>query len=208
MISDEQHRRLAQKQTAREQYLRARSAGFEEEARLDHPTSLAGYHLHPLMVVFPLTVLLASVVLDVVYLVGGYRIIGEIATWLLLPGVVGGFAAAIIGTIDWWRIPGGTSAKSIGAWHGLGNAAALSLFALSWFSSVGSGAVPGVLGLLLAFTGASVMLITGWLGGELANRVGVTFAPASDRFAGDAVIEPLGPELVEPISSERHAAHA
>jgi uncharacterized membrane protein len=208
MISDEQHRRVVQQQSAREQYLRARSAGFEEEARLDRPTSLAGYHLHPLLVIFPLTVLLASVALDIVYLVGGHRVVGEVATWLLLPGIVGGFAAAVVGTMDWWRIPAGTSSKSTGAWHGLGNVASLSLFALSWISSAGSGAEPGVLGLLLAFTGASVMLMTGWLGGELANRVGVTLAPAPDRLAGDTVIEPLGPELVEPVTSERQAAHA
>ena len=52
---------------------------------------------------------------------------------MIVAGVIGGLAAAPLGWIDWFAIPGGTRAKSIGLWHGVGNVVVLVLFVVSWF---------------------------------------------------------------------------
>ena len=70
-------------------------------------------------------------------------------------------------------MPEGTRAKEMGRWHGLGNAVVLGLFGASWAMRRGAPGKPGGLPFLLSLLGFSLAGVTGWLGGELVDRLGV-----------------------------------
>ena len=97
----------------------------------------------------------------------------ELAFWMIAAGVVSGLLAAPFGFIDWLAIPSGTRAKRIGAVHGLGNVLIVLLFATSWLMRRDAPASPEGVALALAFVAGGAALITGWLGGELVDRLAV-----------------------------------
>jgi len=125
------------------------------------------------MVVFPLGLLLTSVVFDIVHWITGNGFWSEISFWIIAAGLAGGIVAASIGTIDWIEIPSGTRAKAVGLRHGAGNYFILILFAVSWFIRSGTPGSPFFAAYLLSFLGAALLGVTGWLGGELTLRLGV-----------------------------------
>ena len=114
-----------------------------------------------------------------IYLVTGAEQWSLVAFWLIAAGIIGGLIAAIPGWIDWFAIPSNTRAKSVGLLHGVGNVIVLVLFAVSWLlrRDTGSGfemaGAPVTLALICSFAGAGLSLLTGWLGGELIERLSV-----------------------------------
>jgi uncharacterized membrane protein len=73
----------------------------------------------------------------------------------------------------WFAIPSGTRAKRIGAVHWIGNVIVGLLFAVSWLMRSAASAAPEVPALALSFAAGGLALFTGWLGGELVDRLGV-----------------------------------
>lgn len=140
---------------------------------MESRAKLFGHPIHQMLIVFPLGLLATGVVFDVVYLVGGNPTMATVAYWLIVAGIIGGSAAAPFGFIDWLAIPRGTRAKSVGQWHGLGNVTVLLLFIGSWYLRRDLPEQPETLALVLSFAGAGLALVTGWLGGELVDRLGV-----------------------------------
>ena len=106
-----------------------------------------------------------------------WRLLGEqwalIAYWLIIVGVVSGLGAALFGFLDFTKIPGGTRAKRVARLHGLGNVVMVLLFVGSWFLRKDTILEPPLLASLLCFAGAALSGLTGWLGGELVDRLGV-----------------------------------
>jgi uncharacterized membrane protein len=88
-------------------------------------------------------------------------------------GVVTGLLAAPFGAIDWWAIPSGTRAKRVGALHGIGNVVVVVLFGLSWLMRSDAPAAPETVALASSFAGGVLALGTGWLGGELVDRLAI-----------------------------------
>jgi len=160
--------------------------GMESRAKvLAHP-------VHPILVVFPLGLLATATLFDVIYLFNENGRLADAAYWMIAAGVVSGLAAAVAGWIDWFAIPGGTRAKRVGLWHGLGNVVVLLLFAASWLLRTGSPDAPPAFAIVLSVAGSGLAFLTGWLGGELIHRLGVSVddganldAPSS--FSGPAV---------------------
>ena len=134
---------------------------------------LFGHPIHQMLIVFPLGLLATAVIFDVIALVTGNTRWAEIAYWLIAAGIIGGLAAAPFGFIDWLGVPGGTRAKRIGLLHGGGNLVVVLLFAGSWLLRRDNPMVPETLALVLSFVGVGLALVTGWLGGELVDRLGV-----------------------------------
>ena len=132
-----------------------------------------GHAIHPILIVFPLGLLATAVVFDVIYLIWGNPDMAGVAYWMMLAGIIGGLLAAPFGTIDWFAIPSGTRAKTIGLMHGLGNVTALLLFAASWWLRSDLPERPETLASILSFLGAGMAGVGGWLGGELVERLGV-----------------------------------
>ena len=132
-----------------------------------------GHPIHQMLIVFPLGLLATAVVFDVISLVAGNGYWSEIAYWMIAAGVIGGLAAAPFGFVDWAKIPVATRAKRVGLQHGVGNVVVLVLFAASWFLRRDDPRAPETLALQLSFAGAALSVVTGWLGGELVDRLAV-----------------------------------
>jgi uncharacterized membrane protein len=151
---------------------------------VESKAKLFGHPIHPMLIVLPLGLLSAAVVFDVIRLIGGEAAFSTVAFWNIAVGVVGGLGAAVFGAWDWWHIPRETRAKRIGLWHGGGNVVVVILFALSWILRLGQAAYePGALGYALSFGGLALAAVTGWLGGELVDRLGVGVDPGANLNA-------------------------
>ena len=133
---------------------------------------LLGHPVHQMLIVFPLGLLTAAVIFDVVGLLLDEAGWWSLSYWVMAAGIVGALIAAPFGLIDWLAIPRGTRARKIGRLHGLGNGVVSLLFLGSWLLR-SSGVYPGDVALTLSFAGIALALITGWLGGELVSRLGV-----------------------------------
>jgi uncharacterized membrane protein len=140
---------------------------------MESRAKLFGHPIHPMLIPFPLGLLATSLVFDVIHRLTGNEPWAEVAYWMIVAGIIGGLAAAPFGWIDWFAIPDGTRAKSIGLWHGVGNVVVLALFVVSWFLRRDAPAEPGVLAFVLSLAGVALAAVTGWLGGELVDRLGV-----------------------------------
>jgi uncharacterized membrane protein len=134
---------------------------------------LFGHPIHQMLIVLPLGALATSVIFDITYLATRHGRWADIAFWLILVGVVSGLVAAVFGLIDWLAIPSGTRAKRIGLLHGVGNVVVVGLFAVSWLLRRPSPLTPGNVAIALSCAGVALSVVTGWLGGELVDRLGV-----------------------------------
>ncbi|MFO7167203.1 MAG: DUF2231 domain-containing protein [Chloroflexota bacterium] len=141
---------------------------------MESKAKLLGHPIHPMLIVFPVGLLVTAVIFDVVRMLTGDVAFATVAFWCIAAGVIGGLVAAIFGLIDWLNIPAGTRAKTIGMWHGLGNVVVLALFAVSWLLRRGDPSlVPDTLAFVLALAAAVLSVVTSWLGGEMVSRLGV-----------------------------------
>jgi uncharacterized membrane protein len=135
---------------------------------------LFGHPIHQMLIVFPLGVLAMALFFDVIALVQGrHEGLFTASYYMIAGGIISGLVAAVFGLIDFLKIPGGTRAKRIGRLHGIGNVIVVVLFAASWWLRRESPANPAMLAIVLAAAGAGLATITGWLGGELVDRLGV-----------------------------------
>jgi uncharacterized membrane protein len=140
---------------------------------MESKIKVAGHPLHPMLIVFPLGLLATAVAFDIAALASNDIAWFNIFFWIMAAGILGGLLAALPGLIDWVAIPSNTRAKAIGLWHGGGNVIVLVLFAISWFLRRGNAGVPSSGALVLSFLALVLALITGWLGGELVDRLSV-----------------------------------
>jgi len=141
---------------------------------MESRAKIFGHAIHPILVVFPLGLLATSIVFDAIGWATGSGGWLEISFWMIAAGIIGGLAAALFGLIDWLAIPSGTRAKAIGLWHGLGNVVVMVLFLASWLLRYPDPHNPGAFPVILSLVGVLLALVTGWLGGELVERLGVS----------------------------------
>jgi uncharacterized membrane protein len=134
---------------------------------------ILGHAVHPILIVFPLGLFATAVVFDAIGWATGNGSWLQASFRIIAAGIIGGMISALFGLIDFQAIPWDTRAKRIGIWHGLGNVAVIVLFAASWFMRWTTPSNPGTLPVMLSLAGALLMLVTGWLGGELVERLGV-----------------------------------
>ncbi len=146
---------------------------------MESKAKLLGHPIHPMLIVFPLGLLATAVAFDIVGLINNDASWFRISFWMIAAGVLGGLLAAVFGLIDWWAIPSGTRAKNIGLLHGVGNVIIVLLFIASWLLRRPAPENPSVVALTLSFIGVVLALVTGWLGGELVDRLGVGVDPGA-----------------------------
>jgi uncharacterized membrane protein len=139
-----------------------------------------GHSIHPMLITFPLGLLGMAVIFDIIYLVTGTTGWTVVSFWMIAAGVISGLIAAVPGLIDLVTVvPSGSRAATIGLYHGIGNVIVVVLFAASWMfrKSAGDGfnmaGVPSTIALICSFAGLLLALVTGWLGGELVERLGI-----------------------------------
>jgi uncharacterized membrane protein len=169
---------------------------------MESRAKILGHPIHQMLIPFPFGLLATAVIFDVLYLLssnpGTADTMATVAYYMIYAGLVGGFLAAPFGLIDYLAIPKGTRARAVGMWHGLGNVIVLLLFIGSCLMRRSTPPRPDTLGLVLSFAGFALAGLTGWLGGELVDRLGVgvddgahldspnslTGRPATERAAG------------------------
>jgi len=147
---------------------------------MESKVKFLGHAVHPILIVFPLGLLIMALIFDVLYFATDNAAFATTAFWDIAAGIVGGLLAAVFGLIDWLNIPNGTRAKSVGMWHGIGNVVVVALFALSWWFRYSDPAYePSTVAFILALAGIGIGAVTGWLGGELVDRMGVGVDPGA-----------------------------
>jgi uncharacterized membrane protein len=148
---------------------------------MESKAKLLGHPIHQMLVPIPFGLLATAVIFDLIYLVWTNNpTMIVVSYWMIAAGIIGGLLAAPFGLIDYLAIPNGTRAKHVGALHGVGNVVVLVMFAGSWwlrYSATNPSNpdlhVPSTTALILSFAGFALAGITGWLGGELVDRLGV-----------------------------------
>ena len=154
---------------------------------MESKAKLFGHAIHPILIVYPLGLLSAAVVFDVIYLLTANPTWTTVSFWMIAAGIIGGLLAAVFGLIDFLAIPSGTRAKRIGLLHGVINLCVVILFIASWLLRRDSPEVPSTAALALSFIGAGAALLGGWLGGELVDRLGVGVTPGANLDAPNSL---------------------
>ena len=154
---------------------------------MESKAKIFGHAIHPIMIVYPLGLLSAAVIFDVIYLFTANPTWTTVSFWMIAAGVVGGLLAAVFGLIDYLNIPSGTRAKRIGLIHGLVNLGVMILFIGSWLLRRDSPEVPPTIALALSFIGVGAAFLGGWLGGELVERLGVGVTPGANLNAPNSL---------------------
>ncbi len=140
---------------------------------MESHSKIFGHPGHTLLIAFPLGLLSTAVIFDTLALLTHKPKMAEQGLAMTGAGILGGLVAAPFGTWDWLFIPKGTRAKNIGRVHGLGNVAVLGLFGASWALRRSDPGKMGGLPFALSVLGFSLAGLTGWLGGEMVDRLGV-----------------------------------
>jgi uncharacterized membrane protein len=151
-----------------------------------------GHAIHPILIVYPLGLLSAAVIFDVIYLVTGNPTWTTVSFWMIAAGIIGGLLAAVFGLIDYLGIPSGTRAARIGLLHGLTNLCVVILFIASWLLRWNSPEVPSTAAFALSFIAVVGALLGGWLGGELVERLGVGVTPGANVNAPNSLTHGAG----------------
>jgi uncharacterized membrane protein len=146
------------------------------------PASIARHPIHPMLVVFPLGLLLTAVLFDILLLATGQSLWRTLAFYNLAAGIIGGLVAAVPGFIDYLTLRG--PARRIGTWHLVVNVLSLIVFAVSFLLRTQTGAqwVPPSSSLpqALSMVGAVVLGVGGWLGGHLVYVHGMGVEAAEE----------------------------
>jgi uncharacterized membrane protein len=157
---------------------------------MESRAKLFGHPIHQMLIVLPLGVLAMSLVFDLLARIAGWPL-HEAAFYMIAAGVISGLVAAVFGFIDFLGIPNGTRAKRIGRLHGLGNVVVVALFAGSWFLRRDDPLRPETLAIVLSASAAALALFTGWLGGELVDRLGVGVDDGANLDAPSSLSGPV-----------------
>jgi uncharacterized membrane protein len=132
-----------------------------------------GHPLHPMLIPLPIGFLIGAFLADLAHAVSSDPFFARAALWLTGAGVVSALLAAIFGFTDF---AGRRAIRSIReAWlHFLGNLLVVVLAAISWGLRAGDPVAASVpVGLVFSAVWSGILLVTGWLGGELSYRYGV-----------------------------------
>jgi len=131
---------------------------------------IAGQAVHPVLVMFPLGLFTMAIFFDIGNNLGGPDILGSLAYWNIVAGLLGGMLVVLAGAIDLLFVRG-SAAKRVGVLRNLMNMGVLILFAVILMlrmrttDRVAGGGLLAVE--LLALVGA---VFGAWYGGELVNR--------------------------------------
>lgn len=136
---------------------------------------IAGHPIHPMLVPFPIVLLVATLLSDVAYWQTREPFWATASFYLLSAGVLMALAAALAGFTDFL---GDRRIRALAhAWqHMIGNIAVVLLSIFNLLIRIGDpqGAILPA-GLLISAAVGLLLLFTGWLGGDLVfhHRVGV-----------------------------------
>lgn len=135
--------------------------------------AVAGHPLHPMLIPFPIAFLSAALLTDLAFWFTGDLFWARASLWLVGAGFVMGCLAAAAGIMDFMALSGARDSRA-GHVHAGGNTLVLIFAFVSWMIRL-QDAAGGVLpwGLTLSVLTVLLLMVTGWMGGELVYRRGV-----------------------------------
>ena len=136
--------------------------------------TIGGHPIHPILVTVPIGLFLWTFVADVVYVLRDHEAPWyDIAFWSGIAAVVSGATAALFGLIDGLTVAWQSDAREKAIAHGSLNTAVMALYLAAIIMMMDNGAVEGRdLGIVVALhaAGVGLLLLSGWLGGEMVFR--------------------------------------
>lgn len=144
-----------------------------------------GHPFHAIAVTIPIGAWTASVVFD---LVGFFA--ADPSTWatgartLIVIGLVGAVAAAVLGFLDYTRLARGTVAQRTALVHMVLNLSAMAVFGVGLIFRFAEPDRTSVLAFVLSLLAMGGLGVSGWLGGKLAYRWGVRVADETTQAEG------------------------
>ena len=139
------------------------------------PASIAKHPIHPMLVAFPIGLLVFSLICDLIQLIGwGGAVWADVALYTMAGGIVGALLAAVPGLIDLLSLSG--RPKTLGIWHMCINLLVVAIFAIDFWlrtTNVATSNTP----VLLSVVGVGLLGVSGWLGGQMVYVHGVAVEP-------------------------------
>jgi uncharacterized membrane protein len=165
-------------------------------APMETKASFLGHPIHQMMIVLPLGLLATAASFDLIASGTRNRRMARSNHYVLSAGLLTAAASAVPGAIDFWDLPWNTRAKKIGLLHGIGNLVVTSLFAASWARRRRNPSRVDGTAVMLSSSGALLALVTGWLGGELVDRLGIGVHEGANLNAPNSLsVKSAQPEL-------------
>lgn len=143
--------------------------------------SILGHPLHPMLIALPIGLFAWTLVADIVYAGSGrthewY----SIAFWSGIAAIVTALLAALPGFGDYFTMAVHSDARGMATAHMLLNLSVVALYFVAMLLMLGDGAVRGgqqVAVLILHIIGVGLLLLSGWLGGEMVFRHHLAMIP-------------------------------
>jgi uncharacterized membrane protein len=143
------------------------------------PASIAGHPIHPILVTVPIGLWVFSLVSDIIFAAGlGGPVWHDVAFYTMAGGVVGALLAAVPGLVDFLSLRD-PNAKKVGAFHMILNLTLVAIYAVNLYLRLNS-APTATLPVALSVVAVVLLLVSGWLGGELVFKYGTGVAPRRD----------------------------
>ena len=144
------------------------------------PASLKGHPFHVILIPLPIGLWIFALVCDVLTRVNGAPDWRTVAFYSIGGGVAGALLAAIPGLIDLISLPPGPTRRT-GIIHMCVNLVAVAVFAINF--GIRWGAIDHAGPVWLTVFGVVLIGISGWLGGEMVHKGGVSVAPAAREMS-------------------------
>ena len=142
--------------------------------------SFKGHPFHPIIIPLPIGLWIFSIVSDFIFKLGwGSPVWNDVAFYTLAGGIIGALIAAVPGFIDLTGLTN-PKTKTIAIWHMMINLLAVALYCVNFW--LRTQRAPGDnLPILLSVIGIGLIIISGWLGGELVYVRGVAVKQPPDE---------------------------
>ena len=140
--------------------------------------SIKGHPIHVILIPLPLGLWAFALVADVAFLLTSASHWTVVAYYCIAGGLVGALLAAVFGLVDLLGIKDPVP-RRVGFLHMALNLAAVAVFGLNFYLRWSSTSGTGPWWLTLA--GVALVAVSGWLGGELVHRYGVSVLPPERR---------------------------
>jgi len=143
------------------------------------PASFKGHPFHPMLVALPIGLWIFSIVSDLIFKFGwAGPVWNDVAFYTLAGGIVGALIAALPGFVDLMGLQN-PKTMTIAIWHMFINLLAVALYCFNFWMRMHR--PPGDnLPILLSAIGIVLIIISGWLGGELVYVRGVAVKQPPD----------------------------
>ncbi|MEP6656845.1 MAG: DUF2231 domain-containing protein [Betaproteobacteria bacterium] len=142
------------------------------------PASIRNHPIHPMLVTIPIGLWIFSLACDVI----GLRTVHPdlwfvVALYTMIGGILGALAAAIVGLIDLLSLRN-PPLRRIALIHMTLNLVIVVLYVINVWLRI-SNPTQTTAPLVMSVVAVAMLLVSGWLGGELVHVHGVGVAPAA-----------------------------